>query len=387
MKKILIWLFIVIFTLFLGAGCKVSTETAAETTAAETTAAETTAAETTAAEEAVEEIEPFTVGFSNGPITHAWRTQMIQDVQRDFALYQGMGWVDELIIQHAGFDVDLQINQIRNLVNAGVELLIIDPNSSTALDPVIEEAVDAGVLVLVADQYISSDVAYQIPQDGYLWITDQANWVLEKMGGKGDLVHMSGIAGQPTTTDRDLAVETILKDYPDINLLAKVQGNWDPAAAQQAMADTLAAFPNIDGIITEDGQPTGIFRAFEAAGREVPIMNADYMASTLEWWIANMENGFESFTVLNSPGFYSNICLGVGLRMLRGWELPDDFWGPDELHNITTPTVAHIPTTDYITQDNVKDVYDEHIKTRGVDVYVDKWPSQEEINSWFKTTE
>ena len=287
MKKAIIYMLVIAFAVsmaFMGIGCKKAEEAA--TPAEEEGIAEEAPAEEAIEEEAVEEeevFEPVTVGYSNGPITHAWRTQMMADIQQDFNLYKGMGWCDELIIQNAGFDVDLQINQIRNLINSGVDLLLINPNSVTALNPVIEEAVDAGVMVMVVDQTVASEVPYQVLGNSYQWMAGQAKWVFEKMGGKGKLVYLSGIDGQPANTDRDNGLMDTLADYPNIELLTKANGNWDPSISQQVMSDVLAAFPEIDAVVTHEGQVMGTLRAFEAAGREFPIINGDYMINFIEY--------------------------------------------------------------------------------------------------------
>ncbi len=367
------------FSLF---GCQAEPEVIVETvveTVTETVT-ETVEVEKEAGEE---EMEPLTVGYSNGLITHAWRTQMMADIQQDFNLYKGMGWCDELIIQNAGFDVDLQINQIRNLINSGVDLLLINPNSVTALNPVIEEADDAGVMVMIVDQTVDSEVPYQLLGNSYQWMADQAKWVFEKMGGEGNVVYLSGVDGQPANTDRDMGFEDTLAEYPDIEYLTKAMGNWDPAAAQQAMSDVLAAFSDIDAVVSHDGQVMGTLRAFDAAGREFPMTNGDYMVNYVEYWVENIDT-IEAFTLVNSPGWGTNFGLGVGLRMLRGWEIQDGFFAPDELHGINSPTVALIDYTTTIDNSNAADRYQHHINTRGTAEYIDIWPAQEEIDSYFK---
>ena len=83
-------------------------------------------------------------------------------------------------------------------------------------------------------------------------------------------MYISGIADQPGNIARDQAADEVLAKYPDIKVLAKANGNWDQAAAQQVMTDLLGSFPNIDGVLTQDGMTLGILRAFEAAGRKSP---------------------------------------------------------------------------------------------------------------------
>lgn len=386
MKKILMLIVIVAVSLSMGVGLSLigcaEPEVIIETVPGETVVVtEIVEVEVTAAEE--EEMEPLTVGYSNGLITHAWRTQMMADTQQDFNIYKGMGWCDELIIQNAGFDVDLQINQIRNLINSGVDLLLINPNSVTALNPVIEEADEAGVMVMVVDQTVDSEVPYQLLGNSYQWMYDQAKWLFDKMGGEGKLVYLSGVDGQPGNTDRDLGFEKALSEYPDIEFLTKANGNWDPAASQQAMADVLAAFPEIDAVLAHDGEVMGTLRAFEAAGREFPLTNGDYMVNFVEYWVANLDT-VDAFTLINSPGWGSNFGLGVGLRMLRGWEFKEEFFKADDLHGISSPTVALIDYDTVVNSSNVAELYDRHINTRGTAEYLDIWPTQEAIDALFK---
>lgn len=337
-----------------------------------------TVTETVEVEAEVVEVEKFTVGYSNGLITHSWRTQMTADVVQEFGFYEGQGIVDELLFQHAGFDVDLQNQQIRNLINAGVDLLIINPNSASAHDPIIEEAIDAGILVMIADQLVTSDVAYQIIPDQYIWMSTLAEYVMDRIDGKGDIIYMSGYDGSPANTARDEGLMATLEKYPDVNLLATVNGNWDPSTAQQVMADTLAAFPNIDAVVTQDGQSLGIVKAFQAANRDVPIMNGEGMIPFMDVWKQlKEEEGYETIAIANAPGYTSNFCLGVGLRMLQGKTLKDGFWnqGGQTSFVILGPEFGN---------DELDAIYDEHVKLRGITEYIDYWPTQEELDSYFE---
>jgi len=323
-------------------------------------------------------MEKFTVGYSNGLITHSWRTQMTADVVQEFGYYQGLGWVDELLFQHAGFDVDLQNQQIRNLINAGVDLLIINPNSASAHDPIIEEAIDVGILVMIADQLVTSELAFQIIPDQNFWMGTLAEYVMERIDYEGDIVYMSGYDGSPANTDRDTALMDVIEQYPDVNLLAKVNGNWDPSTAQQVMADTLAAFPKIDAVVTQDGMSLGVVKAFQAANRDVPIMNGEGMIPFMDVWKELRDSeGFEAMAIANGPGTTSNTCLGVGLRLLRGETLKDGYWNKSDM-------VRFMILEPVFDNDTLDAIYDEHVTMRGITEYIDAWPSQEELDSYFE---
>lgn len=367
-------IFVVALVVLTGCTAPAATTAAAkETVVTEAPATTTAAAETTAAP-----AKKLNVGFSNGLITHSWRTQMTADLVQEFGYYKGQGVVENLLIQHAGFDVDLQISQIRNLINSGIDLLLINPNSLSALDPVIEEAVDKGILVFVFDQPVSSDVAYQIIPDQVVWMSKLAEYVVGRLGGKGDVVYMSGYDGSPANTDRDNGLTQTLAKYPDIKLLTKVNGNWDPSTAQQAMASVLAAFPSIDAVISQDGMCLGVVKAFQAANRPTPIMNSEGMIPFMdEWKVLRDTEKFESFAIANGPGFTVNYALGVGIRMLQGKKMKDGLFNVGE----KKASVILGPEFDNSTLDTI---YDEHVTTRGITDYIDDWPTQEELDALFQ---
>jgi ribose transport system substrate-binding protein len=327
---------------------------------------------------------PYTVGLSNGLITHSWRTQMVTDLDKEFALYKGMGLVNRLIIQHAGFEVELQISQIRNLINSKVDILLVNPNSQSALDPVLEEANAKGILVLVYDQRTTSPDALQVYCNNYDWMADQTKYVIDRMGGKGSLYYLSGYDGSPANTDRDKAFYDVAKKYPGIKVLGKSNGNWDPTTSQQVMANVLAAVPQMDGLVTQDGESLGAIRAFEAAGRPLPVMNGEGRMPYLEYWLKNKPAGFKSFAIENGPGYTVTLALGMGIRILEGKQVKPGYFKPDPQMHVTTPTIWPVPLKNFITDENVQKVYDDHMADRGITEYIDNWYSQEQINALFK---
>jgi len=164
MKKSLLWLVVLVVTVSMVAtfslnGCKKEAAPAEEEVTKEAAPAEEEVTEEAAPAEEEVAVKKFNVGLSNGLITHSWRTQMTADLVLEFGYYKGKGIVDKLSIQHAGYDVDVQISQIRNLINSDIDLLLINPNSLSALDPVIEEAVEKGILVFAFDQSVTRSLS------------------------------------------------------------------------------------------------------------------------------------------------------------------------------------------------------------------------------------
>ena len=317
----------------------------------------------------------FKVAVSNSFITHSWRTQMVNNLQKRVALYEGKGWVSEFQIQHAGPDVDLQRSHIQNFIDSEVDILIIDPVSLTALNPVIEDAVDAGIVTVISDEPVTTKAPYVVLPTHDVWMEKLSKYVFDRMGGKGNVVYLSGIDGAPASDMRDQGFDRALKQYPNVKLLAKVFGSWDPALAQQAMADALAAYPKIDGVVAHDGQCLSVIRAFEAAGRPQTIVNGSGFRPFFEYWIKNLPNGFTSYAIANGPGNAITLALGVGVRIKMGKKIKPSIWDDK---------VLRVDHANVITDSNVKNVLDEHVRYRGVEDYIDEVRSEEFIDSLFQ---
>ena len=89
----------------------------------------------------------YRIGVSNGFIGSEWRGQMLINLE-EVADELGM----ELIIESGDVDIQGQTQQIQNLLNQDIDALIVNPNSTDALNPILEEAVDSGIPVIAVDQ-------------------------------------------------------------------------------------------------------------------------------------------------------------------------------------------------------------------------------------------
>ena len=317
----------------------------------------------------------FVVGLSNGPFTHSWRVQMIESLHNQSETYIARGWMSKLIVQNAGEDVNTQIAQIRNLIASKVNLILINPNSATALVPVIKEAQAAGILCIIYDQPVDNPPCLNIHMHQAWWMGPIVDWMAKQLNGKGNIVYISGIADQPGNIERDQAAAEALKQYPGIKILATANGNWDQAAAQQKMTDMLGSFPNIDGVLTQDGMTLGILRAFDAAGRKVPVVTGETQVAFIkEWKKRKDDSGFSTFGVENSPGA---VCtsLGVGLRLLQGKKLKaGSFVKPNEIW--TKPFL-------FVDNNNIEQTYGKYKDTLD-SFYVNTWYSEDAIDALFQ---
>ena len=88
------------------------------------------------------------VGFSQIETDNPWRTAQINSF-REALLPNGMDFIYHEPEDHS---VQWQLEDIRSLIREGVDYLVIVPADLSALTPVLQDAKDAGIPVILIDQ-------------------------------------------------------------------------------------------------------------------------------------------------------------------------------------------------------------------------------------------
>jgi ribose transport system substrate-binding protein len=323
---------------------------------------------------------PYTIGISNPFITSEYRTQMIEDLEQTNAEYMEMGLSEALVIESENTDVAGQLQQIENLMNQGVDALLVNPGDAVALNQILEEAVEAGIIVISIDQEIEAEGVVNVGHDQKEWAKTSAAWFAEQLQ-EGDVVLIEGFIGHPANEYRMSGVHEVFEDYPGINVLASETGSWDEATGQQVMADFLAAYPDLDGYWTQDGMAIGAFEAVKASGVEpYPLGVGEGRVKFLKLWKEALEADpeFQSFAVANAPGVAAT-GLRIAMEMLQGKELKDESLSGQ----FGTTVIVPIPVV--VTPENFEEVYAEWVDGGFPDSWLlDGIMTIEEVQALFK---
>ena len=294
---------------------------------------------------------PFTIGVSNGFISSEWRTQMIDDLETVNDEYKKAGLTEDLVIESADVDAQGQIQQMRNLINRGVDAIIVNPNEATALDQVIGQAEQAGIPVIAVDQEIDAPGVTNVVIDQGEWASMGAEWLVEELGGEGDVVVINGIAGHPANEARYDAVKEVFAANPGIEVVQETNADWDQATAQQEMSNILASQPNIDGVWTQDGMARGVLQAVQASDPgEYPVISGEARSGYMELWneVLQQNSDFASYGPVNPPGVGAS-GLRVAVELLQGKEIKES-----ELQGEAGNTL-YVPIPGVVTNQNLEE--------------------------------
>jgi ribose transport system substrate-binding protein len=263
---------------------------------------------------------PYTIGLSNSFIGNAWRTQMIQMAQAWVASPEIAPMIEELIVVSTGEDVEAQIAAMDNMIALGVDAIILNAATPTGFDAVIRRAADAGIIVVSFDNIVTAPEAVLVNEDQVEFGRVMAEDLVERMGGAGNVVMVNGVPGTSVDTDRNTGAKEVFSEYPDITVIAELEGQWGSGVAQQVTADFLATQPEIDGVWIQGGGP-GVIQAFDDAGYALVPMAGEAENGFRRALAERGEEGLVGISVGQTPGMV-NVAMMAALELLQGRELP-----------------------------------------------------------------
>jgi ribose transport system substrate-binding protein len=264
--------------------------------------------------------KPF-IALSNGFIGNGWRQTMVSKFEDAAKQAQADGVVGKYKVVNAPGQnsASEQVAQIKSLLLQKPEALLIDPASPTALAPVVQQACNAGVTVVVFDSAINAPCAHVLQNSFVDWATDAAKPLLEGIGGKGNLIVSRGVVGSQPEAEMYATTKKILGGYSGVKTVATVTGMCDGATAQKAVLGVLSSVPTVDGVIG-CGDGYGVAQAFATAGKPIPAVDFETNGRALNYWKDNnINNG--SVAVMSDPG-QSVAAMWEALDLLNGKDVP-----------------------------------------------------------------
>lgn len=212
----------------------------------------------------------------------------------EFQIMLANGIIDEakdlgITLLHAENDNDpvKQAADIEDLLAQNVDMLIITAANADAIVPSIEKANELGVPVMMVDQ--GSNGGEFISHNGndnhcmgYRGIEN----VIEMIGGKGKVMHITGVPGTMIVNWNAGAVRSAVAEYPEVTLVEQAFANWDAQEAQAKTEDVLTAHPDLAGIyIHSETMTPGVLQALKAQDLigKVVVVSGGFDEASQEW--------------------------------------------------------------------------------------------------------
>jgi ribose transport system permease protein len=294
--------------------------------------------------------ETPTVAFVPKALNSPFWAAMEQAAEREAAT-QGVHLV--ALAADRETDVERQYQIIENLIQQGVDAILLAPSGSKELVPAIRKANDAGIPVLLLDTRIDpaaadsvgARVVTYIGSDNFEGGAVAGRYLAARLDGKGSVAIIEGISGHETADQRRLGFLSGIEGSPGVRVVASQTANWERALAYNVAENLLQAHPEIDAIFAaNDEMALGALEAVAAAGRlgQVHVVGFDAIPDAL----ANIRSGRLLGSVAQFPGEMGRLGVAHAAALVRDGTAP-----PEEI--LTKVEMIDLGNIDSFMQDSV----------------------------------
>jgi ribose transport system substrate-binding protein len=273
----------------------------------------------------------YVFGFSQVTVVEPWRVQFNKDMKKEADKHPEL----ELIITDAQDKTEKQVADVENLIQQGVDVLLISPKESAGLTEVTLKAIEAKIPVIILDRSVNTDKYTQFIGGNNVTIGRAAGeYAVKLLGGpgnaKGNIVELWGGMGTQPAYDRHDGFAEFTSKEPGIkSLLQPIDTDWKQSKGYEVMSTALKSFDKIDLVYGHnDPVAYGAFLAAKDAGREkeIKILGIDALPNEGVTWVCKGE--------LTATFLYATAgAEGVrqGLKIVKGEQVEK---------KITLPTMA-----------------------------------------------
>lgn len=241
------------------------------------------------------------------------------DAAKAYAEEQGVGFS---ILDGQGSG-ETQVSQVETAISQGVDAIIVQPYDAAALQVGVEEAIEAGIPVLVTKTKIADNsVCPFVGQDDVVAGQMEMEWMAEQLGGKGNIVIIEGPTGIDAAISRTDGISKTLDEYPDIKVLHSQPADWNRDEAMSLMETWLQEGEEIDAVVAQnDEMALGAYDAIVDAGKEAEIKVIGIDA--IDAAIKSVSAGELDATVLQDVETIGRKTVEVAIAMAKGEKVDD----------------------------------------------------------------
>jgi ribose transport system substrate-binding protein len=177
-----------------------------------------------------------------------------------------------------------QLGLIDEVIRNKPDALVLAPFDPTAMLPAVDKLNAAGIPVTnVNERLAGGKVVAYVGTDDYQLALTTARYLIDAMGKKGNVVILEGPENLPTSIARVKAYKDILKEYPDVKLLASKSANYARTPAIDTMKSFLRLYPQNDGVLAaNDPMAIGAIESLKAAKRKSLVVGINASREVIE---------------------------------------------------------------------------------------------------------
>ena len=224
----------------------------------------------------------------------------------------------ELIVLDSQNDPSKELSNVEDLVVKGVSVILINPTDSAAVGNAIKAANRENIPVITLDRGSESgDVVAHIASDNVAGGKMAGEFIVEKLGGKGKVVELEGLAGTSAARDRGKGFNDAINSS-EIEVVAKQAADFDRTKGLTVMENILQAQPEINAIFAHnDEMALGAYQAIKASGKDILVVGFDANDDAVK----SVKDGEMAATVAQQPSKIGALGIETAIKVISGEEV------------------------------------------------------------------
>ena len=240
---------------------------------------------------------------------------------------QGIGWFGQDFPSVTAFqqgpaeaDAAQQVQVIEDLIAQGVDSLCVIPFQPETVEPVLQRAREAGIVVITHESSAQQNIDFDIEAfDNAAFGRNLMDNLAARMGGEGEYTVFVGSLTSKTHNEWvDSAIAHQIATYPNMTLVGdKNESLDDPQVAYERMQELLVQFPNLRGVQgSASTGVAGVGQAVEEAGLQDEIVVVGTSLPSIARDL--IPTGAVDMISFWDPAYAGYACNMIALTMLEG---------------------------------------------------------------------
>ncbi|AWE07085.1 ribose ABC transporter substrate-binding protein RbsB [Lysinibacillus sp. 2017] len=220
----------------------------------------------------------------------------------------------KITVSDAQDDASKQASDVENLIQKGVDLIIINPVDSSSVATAVESANAANIPVITVDRTSDGgDVVAHIASDNVAGGELAGEYLMTLIEEGSEVAMLEGVAGSSAANDRGQGFLNIVDDK--VKLVASQTANFNRTEGLTVMENILQANPNVKAVFAQnDEMALGALEAITAARKDVIIIGFDATDDA----VAKVKAGTLAATVAQQPTLIGEKAIEAAIKILAG---------------------------------------------------------------------
>ncbi|MET4564663.1 ribose ABC transporter substrate-binding protein RbsB [Bacillus subtilis] len=264
----------------------------------------------------------FTIGLSVSTLNNPFFVSLKKGIEKE-AKKRGM----KVIIVDAQNDSSKQTSDVEDLIQQGVDALLINPTDSSAISTAVESANAVGVPVVTIDRSAEQGkVETLVASDNVKGGEMAAAFIADKLGKGAKVAELEGVPGASATRERGSGFHNIADQK--LQVVTKQSADFDRTKGLTVMENLLQGHPDIQAVFAHnDEMALGALEAINSSGKDILVIGFDGNKDAL----SSIKDGKLSATVAQQPELIGKLATEAADDILHGKKVQKTISAPLKL--------------------------------------------------------